>query len=268
MRDNKEFIKEYTETQYKTPEKLKARYQIYEFGTSKTSWANWIFDKIHFFNKSLILELGSGPGELWKQNLERIPLDSQIILSDNSEAMVKEAKLSLSCVNMFIDFKKIDAHSIPYPENKFDIIIANHMLYHCIDIDKVLQEILRVLKPHARFYASTLSKNHLIEFKDLFGDFDKFTEGFMAFRGRFEIENGAKILSKHFKKVKLYTFRNNLIIPNAEPIIQYLLSYSNYSKSSLLQSKINELRISLKEKIESHGPIKITGISGMFEAQN
>ena len=107
MRDKKEFIKEYTETQYKTSEKLKARYQIYEFGTSKISWANWVFNKIHFSNNCSILELGCGPGELWKQNLERIPLNSQIILSDNSEAMIKEAELSLSGVSMIIDFKKI-----------------------------------------------------------------------------------------------------------------------------------------------------------------
>jgi len=267
MRDKKEFIREFTETQYKTPEKLKARYQIYEFGTSKISWANWVFDKINFFNKYSVLELGCGPGELWKQNLERIPLKSQIILSDNSEAMVKEAKSSLSGINMFTDFKKIDAQAIPYPENEFDMVIANHMLYHCPDIDKVLREIVRVLKPHAPLYASTLSKTHLSEFKELFSDFDKIIEGFRAFSYRFNLENGEDILSKYFRKVKLYTFRNNLKVPKVEPIIQYLLSNTNDSIHSLLQSKISKLRLILKEKIEAHGSIKITGLSGMFEAK-
>ena len=37
----------------------------------------------------------------------------------------------------------------------FDIVIANHVLFYCEDLEKVCSEIKRVLKPGGRFVGST-----------------------------------------------------------------------------------------------------------------
>ena len=42
---------------------------------------------------------------------------------------------------------KMDIHQIPFPENKFDVVLCNHVLEHVNDDIKAMNEICRVLKP-------------------------------------------------------------------------------------------------------------------------
>lgn len=46
------------------------------------------------------------------------------------------------------DIRKIDILSMPFADNEFDILIANHVLEHVSDLNKALLEIHRVLKPN------------------------------------------------------------------------------------------------------------------------
>lgn len=43
--------------------------------------------------------------------------------------------------------QKIDATQIPYEDNYFDLLIANHLLEHIPDVNKALSEFFRTLKP-------------------------------------------------------------------------------------------------------------------------
>ena len=42
---------------------------------------------------------------------------------------------------------KMDIHHIPFDENKFDVVLCNHVLEHVRDDIAAMQEIQRVLKP-------------------------------------------------------------------------------------------------------------------------
>jgi hypothetical protein len=42
---------------------------------------------------------------------------------------------------------KMDIHQIPFEENRFDVVLCNHVLEHVKDDIKAMQEIYRVLKP-------------------------------------------------------------------------------------------------------------------------
>ena len=46
------------------------------------------------------------------------------------------------------DIIRVDATKIPFDDNKFDVVICNHVLEHVLDDDKALSEIFRVLKPN------------------------------------------------------------------------------------------------------------------------
>ena len=55
--------------------------------------------------------------------------------------------------------------SLPFSDNYFDIIIANHMLYHVKNINITLSEIRRVLKDTGLFFAATISKKNMKEIR-------------------------------------------------------------------------------------------------------
>ncbi|MEI6580515.1 MAG: class I SAM-dependent methyltransferase, partial [Eubacteriales bacterium] len=81
--------------------------------------------------------------------------------------MVDQAK-ALFSHNPIFTFEQIDIQDIPYENNSFDIVIANHMLYHVPNMEKALSEVFRVLKPDGCFYATTLGRNSLKELQDIY----------------------------------------------------------------------------------------------------
>src|SRR5438128_5363777 len=96
-------------------------------------------------------------------DISRIPAEWDITLSDFSQGMLDEARQRLrESPHQFV-FAVVDAQAIPYPDQVFAAVIANHMLYHVPDRPTALAEIRRVLKPGGHFYASTVGVNHLRE---------------------------------------------------------------------------------------------------------
>ncbi len=105
-----------------------------------------------------ILELGCGDATLWNKNFHLIPPNWEITLTDFSEGMLKDAKKNLGEKSSKFNFKIVNAESIPFKDESFDVVIANHMLYHVSNINIALQEINRVLKSKGILFASTVGK--------------------------------------------------------------------------------------------------------------
>lgn len=123
------------------------------------------------------------------------------------------------------EYAIIDAQSIPFDENTFDVVIANHMLYHVPDIDKALTEISRVLKPDGFFYATTVGNNNMKEIADILHDYDPAIDFAMnSITSAFGLESGELQLSKHFKSVKLLRYEDSLHITESKPLVDYILS--------------------------------------------
>ena len=60
--------------QYKNAGNLNARIRLHhEFSTNKYGWFRWVFDHYDLPSQARILELGCGPGDLWLDNMARIP---------------------------------------------------------------------------------------------------------------------------------------------------------------------------------------------------
>jgi ubiquinone/menaquinone biosynthesis C-methylase UbiE len=193
------FLQKY---QYKSAEKYSDRIQFHEhFSTNKYGWFLWVFDQLRIPSKCHILELGCGPGNLWKDNLSRLSEDWTMMLSDYSIGMVKQARSNLETHPLNFCFSVIDAQRIPFADKSFDAIIANHMLYHIPERHHALSEIHRVLKANGHFYASTVGQSHLSELSVLLKRFDpnqKFFWGESLSEDVFTLESGFAELSQWF----------------------------------------------------------------------
>src|SRR5512133_3396152 len=112
--------------QYKNAANLTSRLNIHaRFSTNPYGWFRWVFDQYDFPPHCQVLELGCGTGDIWRANLARIPAGCRVILSDFSTGMVAQARQNLAESGMFA-FEVIDAQSIPYENERFDVVIANH----------------------------------------------------------------------------------------------------------------------------------------------
>ena len=91
---NRKSVKDFAEQQYKTPQNLDARMNLWSYGTNPESLQKWIFSKIQLQENERVLELGCGTGQLWLENLNDIPATCSITLSDFSKDMLKKQKIT------------------------------------------------------------------------------------------------------------------------------------------------------------------------------
>ena len=251
--------------QYHNAANLNARVQLHaRFSVNKSGWYEWLFDHFNLPAQSSILELGCGAGGLWLNNLQRIPANWHIVLSDFSPGMVGEAQQHLP--QSRFEFKVIDAQSIPLDAHSFDAVIANHMLYHVPDISKVLAEICRVLKPGGGFYASTVGQTHLRELDELVNQVAPGAELFDGLQTQsFTLENGLAQLSPWFTQITSHHYEDALLITEAEPLVAYVLSTT--AKSVLVDDRLAQFTHLIKQELAQHRVIRITKTSGLFVAK-
>jgi ubiquinone/menaquinone biosynthesis C-methylase UbiE len=254
--------RQFLEKQYKDSSNLDARIQLHRrFSINPYSWHPWVFDHFDQPPHCRILELGCGPGYLWQENLGRIPPSWRITLSDFSAGMLERARLNLEGYPHF-KFKVIDVQSIPYADDYFDAIIANHMLYHVPAYPTVLDEIRRVLKPSGRFYASTVGDRHLVEIRDLLVKFDPALASWGRVADSFTLENGMEQLSQWFNVVTLYRYEDALEVTEVAPLVDYILS--GWAQL-IIKGRQAAFREFVARAIESRGGVfHITKDSGLF----
>lgn len=262
-------INAYLKEQYADAGSFLARaYLSARFGTNPCGWTNWVFDQIAFPPGASVLELGCGPAFLWERNLCRLPPDAEIMLTDFSDGMLMEAKKRLGDAAGRFCFNVVNAEEIPFPEGRFDIVIANHMLYHIPDRPKALAEIARVLKPGGALYASTIGRGNMKELSRLFCDCFSIPERpRRTVADAFGLENGEEQLKRFFGSVQLKLYEDSLVVTEAPPLIGYILSAGGPVADFLTPERIQVFEAYLNDILQRDGEIKITKESGLFTAQ-
>ena len=251
--------------QYRDSSNLDARVVIHQrFSTNPYGWFRWVFDALlKLPENAKILELGCGPAYLWKESISRIPAGWDITLSDLSSGMLDAAWRNLVVSGRAFQFKEIDAQSIPFEDETFDVVIANHMLYHVSDRPKSIAEIKRVLKPGGQLIATTVGENHMHEIMDWFRriHLDNVWESFVV---PFTLENGMEQLRPYFSHVVVSRYEDNLHVTKLELLIAYIRS--GVRVTELSEDELAKLTVNLEKDLKEQGKIFITKNSGLFEA--
>lgn len=248
--------------QYATSDNLNTRISIHDkYSTNKMGFGNWIFSNYEIKPGMKVLELGCGTGSMWLNQSSTIQTCSQLILSDFSQGMLDTAKNTLHQYNS-IEYQVIDIQNIPFPDNHFDVVIANMMLYHVPDIQKGLQEVSRILKKDGTFYAATYGIHGIIEYLSeclkQYGVADNVNK-------TFTLQNGAEILNQVFSDVKRLDYQDSLAVTNLDDMVDYIYSLS--SMTSLNQYSRKEVTATL-EKYMVEGVLSVPKEYGMFVCKN
>lgn len=266
---------EYVTIQYRDASKLNARIALHQrFSTNPQGLSRWILDQFDLPKQSRLLEVGCGPGRLWTENLDSLPEEWSITLTDASPGMVAEGEARLGSDRRF-EFRVADASEIPFEEGRFDAVVANHMLYHVPDRPRALAEISRVLRTRGTLYAATNGKNTHSEmgWMQRVLDPSRPTDGYFRDLLEFSLENGAEQLSPWFSDVTLLRYEDALVITEAEPLVEYLLSGSAADavargwNANEYGRRVSDLIERLEWDLASRGAIHITKDVGMFVAR-
>ena len=251
--------------QYKDQTNLNARVELHKhFSTNSYGWFNWVFDAlVKQPENAKILELGCGPAYMWKECANRIPTGWDITLSDLSSGMLDSAWRNLVVTGRSYKFKEIDAQEIPFENETFDAVIANHMLYHVPDKPKALSEISRVLKQNGHLFATTIGQNHMREMANWIRQVSPRSD-FDTFGSSFNLENGLKQLEQFFSQVILSRYPDSLQVTEVRPIIAFLRSTMHVAEAS--EDEFEKLAVELEQELKDEGNIFIHKDSGLFEA--
>lgn len=247
--------------QYQNAKNINARIQLHDlFSKNPNSWFPWLYSQAGIKSGMRVLEVGCGNGAIWTTNKKDIPSCVEIWMTDASSGMVRDARRNLKEFKQF-NFKVCKAEQIPFENESFDVVMANHMLFYCGDISKAIQEIHRVLKPHGKFLCSTYGANHMREISFLIQEFDpRIVLSGEALFERFGLDNGEEKLDI-FKNVEKRLFEDELFVTHTEPLVEYILSCHGNQNHYLL-NRYKEFKNFVSQKIGMG--IKITKEAGIF----
>lgn len=112
-----------------------------------------------------VLDLGCGPGALTGVLAERLGAAS-VCACDPSPTFVE------ACIRRYpgVEVRQVAAESLPYPDGRFDAVLAQLVLHFVADPDAAAGQIIRVLRPGGVFAASVWDFGEGMQMLRLFWD--------------------------------------------------------------------------------------------------
>jgi ubiquinone/menaquinone biosynthesis C-methylase UbiE len=254
--------------------RLKVRNSIVEYHRSRMdTWFQWLFGQLPLPEKSNILELGSGPGDLWVENWSKIPAGWNILASDLSPGMVEESirRIKTLSSRSGIDFRwhlnqfhfaVIHTERLPFKSQSWDAVLAFGLLDLVPNIEWVLREIQRTLVPGGKFCTSAGGAAHLLELKALISPFVPNLQ-FGGDPERFGLKNAARFLAPFFEDISLIRYIDKLTFTTVEPIMTYFFSEEDMGQP-LTAEEESLMHSCLTQFLGERGKIRITVEKGVF----
>lgn len=220
--------------QYATHDNLKIRQEIHEqYTVPKVHFPAWAIERLDLKSDKSILDVGCGTG-IYHNALVDTGHAHRYCGVDLSMGMLAEHsapdRVTVS-----------DVVKLPFADDSFDVVMANHMLYHIPDISAAIKEMHRVLKPEGVLMAATNSIHTMPELQVLMRRAIVLLTRHGPAQVRapalpsdeFALENGSRILAKHFYAVVRHDLPNTLVFPDVEPAMAYLESTRNLREAQL-----------------------------------
>jgi SAM-dependent methyltransferase len=244
--------------QYATDANLQARIGLHARFATNPGWGRWLFE--HELGSvpagARILEVGCGPATtLWSPNLDRIDASWRLTLADFSPGMIEAAR---DVLGEGAEYVVADVQQLPFADAWFDVVVANHMLYHVPDRPRAFAEIRRVLAADGVFRAATNGRGHFEQLQSLVGPEWPFWRHSEAFG----LETGPAQLEAFFADVRVERFETGLAVTEVEPVLAYVRSSESYDGGDL-----SHVEATVEAAITSDGVFRITTTPGLISCR-
>ena len=253
------------DVQYASTTNLNARVALHEkYSTAQQGWFEWLAEQIDWDTPSEVLEAGCGSGLLWTQVPKHAGENLRVTLTDISQGMVQTALNVARTTVRHVEGMTSDVHDLPFEDDSFDLVIANHMLYHTPNPAVAIEELARVLRPGGVLVASTNGPRHLQELYEIE------TKLFDSSVARSNVETfgsvtGLPLLTQRFGEVEWRHHSDGLRCTEAADVIAYITSTPPGSNAS--PEKLTELNAEVLRRMdESGGVLAVSKESGAFFA--
>jgi ubiquinone/menaquinone biosynthesis C-methylase UbiE len=240
-------------TQYADAQRLSARAKLhYTYSNATTPWFEWLASQVAWPSSGDVLEVGCGPGAMWVECGDVVPADLRLTLSDFAPGMVQLAAQRVRSVspNNVVDALEADVQDLPFADETFDVVVANHMLYHVPDPSRAVSEIARVLRPRGRLLAATNGPRNLREL----GEITAAALGGVVIEdpaGPFGAVSGLAILRAHFGEVEWRPFYDTLYCTDADDVLAHITSHPPGENATTAQ--LEALRRTIQERLDAGG---------------
>ena len=258
--------------QYCSDDLLRLRKDIHErFSVPQVNFPAWVLGRVQWGGGERVLDVGAGAG-FYVGALRALAPTVQYTGIDYSPGMLADhpGRPSLAVA---------DALNLPFAPAAFDVVMANHMLYHVPDIDAALDEMKRVLQPGGLLLTATNSANTMPEFTALFRRAVLLLSNpgaatappLTPVHASFALENGARRLARHFYAVVRYDLPQLLVFDEPEPALNYFASWRPM-REPLLPPEVrwDDVMLLMREQItriiDAMGELVINKLSGVLVA--
>jgi SAM-dependent methyltransferase len=262
---------------YATEHDLMTRKRIHdEYTVPPINYEEWVLERHEWHGNEWVLDVGCGPGNYFENVRHRIP-EGRYYAADYSAGMVKKAAEhpNLGNIHLLIN----DVQALPFPDNTFDVALANHMLFHVMQVEQAIRELHRVLKPAGVLLAATNSHFSMPEFNTLsrraltllgfppredHNEFSDFFEGF-------SLENGTMKLARRFRAVVRYDIPGTFVFKEVDPVVDYINSTRVVKEPTLPESVTwDEFMIVMTQQVQRlikhFGELTVNKLSGVLIA--
>ncbi len=256
------------ERQYKDPSNLNARIALHaKYGRADEPWYPWLAGRIAWPADGDVLEVGCGSGALWANIAPLLPR-LRLTVTDLSGGMVAAAARAVAPLRTIelVGARTCDAQDLPCADASFDVVVANHMLYHVAEPDRAAAEFARVLRPGGVLLAATNGPRHL----DAIADLSRQALGWspLDFAGAtFGTANGAAILGTAFATVAWQPHPSTMVCTDAGDVYAFIASTSAGQQAS--PEQLLALRKAIEDRLTAGGgSLSVTTEAGCFVARD
>ena len=254
--------------QYKDPTNLNARIALHaKYSRADVPWFAWLVGQVDWPEDGRVLEVGCGTGLLWVSTAALLPR-LRVTLTDLSEGMVEAAVAAVAPLPgmELVGCRTCDAQDLPYDDGTFDVVVADHMLYHVPDPGRAAAEFARVLRPDGVLLAATNGPRHL----DAVSEVSRAALGWSPLDfldGRFGRSTGGGILRTAFRSVGWQLHPSTMVCTDPADVVAFIASTAAGRDATADQRSALEELVAARFAQEG-GQMTITTEAGCFVAKD